>query len=331
MSLAEFVSENIEYKYYLDRVLFRCVDWNPDITQINFTYLNKSFFLEVDLVDSVTWYVIAVKDIIDMPLLSDVEAKFFTNDVVFCTSAKTILQPFDVDAFEIAWKRIASTARPIKDPLLLRICCKRAVALHGNNYEITGLCICPVGYRILDLDLTDDPDEYWFLNTVDRFLNWKHEVKPAAYSRWRTSVLMVLGYYYMSKNRFDDCIKTLLLLIDHSAFIPYAALIQTNIIRSCFIVVDHYINTNQIGAATHFLRKIIEYTKRGIIHSDFLGSKNGYIKYSEVEVTIKAAREAKKLLDLIERGEVQDIREKYNLMELGGYLYVLEKRRALPK
>lgn len=243
-------------------------------------------------------------------------------------NALDVFAPFGVDTVDQARKRIASTARPIKDPWLLRICCKRAIELFPNDFEILGLCLCPVAYRILDAQLEQDLDWPWFQTQAQRLYDWVEVVKPPAYARWTTSVLMAHAYLHLHHDQPALAETVMLRLLEFAAMIPYAALIQTNLVRTSFLLANHYIEINERKLASLMFKRVLQYCQAGIAHSDFLGSDNGYVKFSEVEVTLRGAKFAQRALQVLDtQAPLADVKKVYNLLDLGGYTAILEKRK----
>jgi hypothetical protein len=274
------------------------------------------------------WWSIPADVLVHLGRLSDVHVDVETAAYACPINAQALLAPWDVDTIEQARKRIASTARPIKDPWLLRLCCKRAIALFPNDFEILGLCLCPVAYRILDAQLEEDLDWSWFQTHAQRLYDWGAVVKPPAYARWTTSVLMAHAYLHLHHDQPELAEAVMLRLLEFAAMIPYAALIQTNLVRTSFLLAHHYLDIHERKLATLMLKRVIQYCQAGIAHSDFLGADNGYVKFSEVEVTLRGAKYAQRALSLLEaQAPVSEVKKAYNLLDLGGYTAILEKRK----
>jgi hypothetical protein len=278
--------------------------------------------------DRTFWWRIENTMLVNMGPLSGLQASMGMVDGSQALDALVLFAPFDVDTVEVTRKRIASTARPIKDPWLLRICCKRAVCLFPGDFEILGLCLCPVAYRVLDAQLAVDPDWMWFQEHAQVLFDWHAVVKPPAYARWSTSVLMAKAYVHLHYAEIEQAEHTMLRLLEFSAMIPYAALIQTNLVRSSFLLADIYIDQGEQKLAALMLKRVVAYASAGIVYSDFLGPDNGYMKFSEVEVTLRGAKFAQRALALLNQGEpLPRVKSAYNLLDLGGYTSILEKRK----
>ena len=273
------------------------------------------------------WFIEA-NTLVNMGPIAQVHLVCELNGEQHPLDALTLLQPFDVDTIELARKRIASNARPIKDAALLRMCCKRAVQLHFDNFEILGLCLCPVAYRILDLQQSNDPDLPWFNAHAQRLLSWRDVVKPPAYARWSNSVLMAKAYLHIHQGQMEQAEAAMHRILEFAAMIPYASLTQTNLVRSGFLLADFYLEHNERKLAQLMLTRVLEYASAGIVHSDFLGPDNGYMKFSEVEVTLRGAKYAKKALAMLaNNAPLEHIQRAYNLIDLGGYTSIFAKRK----
>lgn len=278
--------------------------------------------------DPAHWWWVENTFLVNMGPLSSVQTWVSHGGEPQALDPLTVLHPWDVDALEVARKRIASTARPIKEAHLLRTCCKRAVQLFPNDFEILGLCLCPVAYRLLDAQLEHDPDWPWFQEQAQTLFDWPEVVKPPAYARWTTSVLMAKAYVHLHHGHIEHAEQTLLRLLEFAAMIPYAALIQTNLVRSSFLLADLYLDQGERKLATLMLKRVVAYASAGIVHSDFLGPDNGYMKFSEVEVTLRGAKFAQRaLVALAQDQPLQAVKSAYNLLDLGGYTSILEKRK----
>lgn len=320
-----------EYCYALDHVLIKPQAGALSSTSTLLVQLplgDRHEALVVSAEDGTCWWRVDNTWLINMGPLVSVKAWVRTADGEQALDVLVLFAPFDVDTVEVARKRIASTARPIKDPYLLRICCKRAVCLFPGDFEVLGLCLCPLAYRVLDAQLAVDPDWPWFQGQAQVLFDWLAVVKPPAYARWTTSVLMAKAYVHLHYAEMEQAEQTLLRLLEFSAMIPYAALIQTNLVRSSFLLADLYIDQGERKLAALMLKRVVAYASAGIVHSDFLGPDNGYMKFSEVEVTLRGAKYAQRALAMLDQGEpLSRVKNAYSLLDLGGYTSILEKRK----
>lgn len=318
----------MEYKHSIDHTLIS-LDGSPwaDASSVTLTHQDTQIVLEKISSDKKIFYKIDHNALIEFPHFNDLKVTTDSSNSTEPLTAKLLLEPFDVDEYEVAWKRIASTARPIKDANLLRVCCKRAIWLNQSSFEMLGLCVCPVGYRILDADDPNDPDLVWFEQQSQRLLDWEEEVKVPAFARWSTSALMVWGYILLNLGKYEEGIDCLRKLLHYRASIRYAALIQTNLVRSSLLIADYEIKHGQMSSAIRHLEEISEITCDGIVFSDISKPKNGYIKFSEFEAVVRGTKEAKKALIAINQGKTpEQITAAYRVTEVGGYVSVLHKR-----
>lgn len=235
---------------------------------------------------------------------------------------------FDVDSVERFWSRVASTARPIRDEQLLRLVCKRAVAIHPD-FAVLGASLCALGYRILDVDNMEDPDLSWLMEHSQRLFDWEYKVTPYDDARWGTSVLMLLAYIHLNFNEVDQAIVKLNRLLHYRSAIKVAPLIQTNLVRTTMILADYEMSKGHFDRALILLREVPRIAKEGVWWSDLTEPVAGAFKYTEFDVVVCGAKEALKLIlkmpELIEKNQRRTCR----LQDLGGYAGVLIRRERL--
>lgn len=241
-----------------------------------------------------------------------------------------LLDCFDVDSHALFWSKVATTARPVQDHNLLRLLCKRAVLIYEDDYNVQGASICALGYRILDSDLNCDPDLLWFLEYSNQLLGWRETVSPYDDARWGTSILMLLGYYYINVANFQEAMRWLSQLLYYRSAIKTAPLIQTNLVRASLLLADYYMAIGDYDRAVGYLEEVPRIAKDGVWWSDLVSDPIlGMYKYTEFDVILCGAKEATKVLsryDLIREKKQSKI---IRLQDLGGYVGVLSRRGKL--
>ncbi|ROH87081.1 hypothetical protein ED236_05220 [Pseudomethylobacillus aquaticus] len=240
-----------------------------------------------------------------------------------------IISEFNVDLKELFYERVVSTARSIRNPNLLRLCCKRAVKRFHNNYDVAGIAICALGYRVLDANDPQDRDMGWLQTEVNRLLRWRDPVSAYHHTRWATSCLILNAYIDINFDRYEDGIQKLRRLFYYRYGLSYAPLVQTNLVRAGLLIADFDIKMGHLQQVRPLLEEVIRVAEDGVWFSDLDDPGPGVFKFTEFDITLAGARIARGILDKMDSMDSAQLLKTYKVEQLGGYINVLATRGKL--
>lgn len=226
------------------------------------------------------------------------------------------------------WKRVDSPARVIKNQFVLRHCCKRAVALFPNDFNVLGASLCALGYRILDLEDPADQDVDWFEQHTEKLFNWIAPIDAGEEARWVSSVAILNAYKELNRGRTEYVQRFLEKCLHYRNMVKYRPMIQINIARAFFLLADIKVKSGLFDEAITLFSQIDRVAIEGVVFSDLNSPKFGRFKFTEFIACMRAVKESRVAIRGLEKliEQNQKASSIYNIGALYGYVSTLHKR-----